>query len=44
MLFEKISSEKVKVEIFKKYKLEEVKQAHIDLESRKIVGPAVIIP
>jgi len=44
VLFEKISSEKVKVEIFKKYKLEEVKQAHIDLESRKIVGPAVIIP
>ncbi len=44
VLFEKISSGKVKVEIFKKYKLEEVKQAHIDLESRKIVGPAVIIP
>ncbi len=44
VLFEKISSGKVKVEIFKKYKLEEVEQAHIDLESRKIVGPAVIIP
>ena len=44
VLFEKISSGKVKVEIFKKYKLEEVKQAHIDLEARKIVGPAVIIP
>ena len=44
VLFEKISSGKVKVEIFKKYKLDEVKQAHIDLESRKIVGPAVIIP
>ena len=43
-LFEKISSGKVKVEIFKKYKLEEVKQAHIDLESRKIIGPAVIVP
>ena len=43
-LFEKISSGKVKVEIFKKYKLDEVKQAHIDLETRKIVGPAVIIP
>jgi len=44
ILFEKISSGKIKVEIFKKYKLEDVKQAHIDLESRKIVGPAVIIP
>jgi len=43
-LFEKVSSGKVKVEIFKKYKLEDVKQAHIDLESRKITGPAVIIP
>ena len=44
ILFEKISSGKVKIEIFKKYKLDDVKQAHIDLESRKIVGPAVIIP
>ncbi len=43
-LFEKISSGKVKVEIFKKYKLEDIQQAHIDLESRKITGPAVIIP
>ena len=43
-LFEKVSSKKVKVEIFKKYKLDDVKQAHIDMESRKIVGPAVIIP
>ena len=43
-LFEKISSRKVKVEIFKKYKLDDIKQAHIDMESRKIVGPAVIIP
>jgi len=43
-LFEKISSGKVKVEIFKKYKLDDVKQAHIDIESRKIVGPAVIVP
>ena len=44
MLFEKISSGKVKVDIFKKYKLEDVQQAHTDLESRKIIGPAVIIP
>ena len=43
-LFEKVGSGKVKVEIFKKYKLEDVKQAHIDIESRKIIGPAVIVP
>tara|TARA_B100001029_G_scaffold59543_1_gene48140 strand:- start:24 stop:209 length:186 start_codon:yes stop_codon:yes gene_type:complete len=43
-MFEKIKSEKVKIEIFKKYRLEEVIQAHIDLEARKILGPAVIIP
>ena len=44
VLFEKISLGKVKVEIFKKYKLKDIQQAHIDLESRKITGPAVIIP
>ena len=44
MLFEKISSGKIKVEIYKKYKLDDIKQAHIDIESRKIIGPAVIIP
>ena len=44
MLFEKIRSEKVKIEIFKKYKLDNVVQAHEDLENRKIIGPAVIIP
>ena len=43
-LFEKIMSGQVKVKIFKKYKLEEVEQAHKDLESRKITGPAIIIP
>jgi len=44
VLFEKISSGTVKINIFKKYKLEDVQQAHVDLESRKIIGPAVIIP
>jgi len=44
VLFEKISSKKVKIEIFKKYKLDDIKQAHIDLENRKITGPAIIIP
>ena len=44
IMFEKIRSGKIKIKIFKKYKLDEVVQAHQDLESRKILGPAVIIP
>ncbi len=44
MLFKQISSKNVKIEIYKKYKLEDVVQAHKDLEGRKITGPAVIIP
>ena len=44
MLFKQISSGNVKIEIFKKYKLEDAIQAHKDLEGRKITGPAVIIP
>ena len=44
MLFEKISSGKIKINIFKKYKLSDVVLAHTDLEARKIIGPAVIIP
>ena len=43
-MFEKISSGKVKIKIFKRYKLEEVIQAHQDLEGRKILGPAVLVP
>ena len=43
-LFKKISLGKIKIKIFKKYKLEDVVQAHKDLEARKIIGPAVIIP
>ena len=44
ILFEKIGSGKVKIEIFKKYKLENIIEAHKELESRKIIGPAIIIP
>ena len=44
VMFEKINSGKIKIKIFKKYKLEEIVQAHKDLEGRKILGPAVIIP
>jgi len=43
-LFEKIKLGQIKVKIFKKYKLEDVIQAHKDLEARKIIGPAIIIP
>ena len=44
IMFEKISSGKIKIKIFKKYKLDEAVLAHQDLEGRKILGPAVIIP
>ena len=44
ILFDKVTSGKVKIEIFKEYKLEETVDAHKDLEGRKILGPAVIIP
>ena len=43
-LFEKISSGNVNIEIFKEYKLDDIKQAHIDLKNRKIIGPAIIKP
>jgi len=43
-LFEKILYGKVKIRIFKEYKLEDVHKAHEDLESRKIIGPAILVP
>ena len=43
-IFEKIKYGMIKIKIFKEYKLEEAKQAHEDLESRKLTGPAIIIP
>ena len=43
-LFETIKLGKIKIEISKKYRLDETVQAHKDLESRKIIGPAIIIP
>ena len=43
-LFEQIKFGRVKVKIFKKYNLEDVVQAHKDLEARKIIGPAIIVP
>ena len=43
-VFDAVLSKKIKIEISKKYKLSEAKQAHIDLENRVLTGPAVIIP
>ena len=43
-LFEMVQQEKVKIDIFKKYSLNDVINAHRDLEARKIIGPAIIVP
>ena len=43
-LFEKVKLGKIKVEISKKYNLDDAVQAHKDLEGRKIIGPAIIVP
>ena len=43
-VFEMYLTKKFKLNIFKKYPLSEIIKAHQDLEDRKILGPAVIIP
>ena len=43
-VFEMFITKKFKLNIFKKYSLNEIVKAHQDLENRKILGPAVIIP
>ncbi len=43
-IFEKIKFGKIKIKIFKKYKLADAEQAHADLESRKLNGPVILIP
>ena len=43
-VFEKVKFGKIKINIFKEYKLSDAKQAHQDLESRKLTGPAILIP
>ena len=43
-VFEMFKTKKFNLKIFKKYSLSEVVKAHQDLETRKITGPAVIIP
>ena len=43
-VFEMFKTKKFNLKIFKEYKLENVIEAHKDLESRKITGPAIINP
>ena len=43
-IFEKVKFGKIKIRISKEYKLADAKQAHEDLESRKLTGPAILIP
>ena len=44
LLFEQVKFGKINVDIFKKYALSESRKAHEDLEGRKILGPAILIP
>ncbi len=44
LMFEKVKFGKIKLNIFKEFKLEEVKKAHEDLEARKLLGPCIIVP
>ena len=43
-VFEMYITKKFTLNIFKKYPLNEIVKAHQDLENRKILGPAVIVP
>ena len=43
-IFEKIKFGKIKIKISKEYKLSEAKEAHQDFESRKLTGPAILVP
>ena len=43
-VFEMFITKKFKLNIYKKYSLNEIVKAHEDLEARKILGPAIIIP
>ena len=43
-VFEKVKFGKIKIKISKEYNLIDAKQAHEDLEARKLTGPAILIP
>ena len=44
IMFEKIKFGMIKIKIFREYKLSEAGQAHSDLESRKLLGPCILVP
>ena len=43
-VFQMYITKKISLNIYKRYSLNQIVEAHQDLESRKILGPAVIIP
>ncbi len=43
-IFKKVKFGKIKIKIFKEYNLKDAKQAHLDLEARKLTGPAILVP
>ena len=43
-IFEKVKFGKIKIRISKKYKLADAKNAHADIEARKLIGPAILLP
>ena len=43
-VFEKVKFGKIKIKISKEYSLIDAKKAHEDLEARKLIGPAILIP
>ena len=44
VMFEKVKFGKIKLNIFKEFKLDEARKAHEELEARKLLGPCVIVP
>ena len=44
VVFKKVKFGQIKIKISKEYGLVDAKQAHEDLEARKITGPAILIP
>lgn len=43
-VFEAIKTGKFKVKIFKKFALKDAVTAHVELEARKLTGPAILVP
>ena len=44
IMFEKVKFGKIKLKVFKEFKLSEARKAHEELESRQLHGPCIIIP